>query len=43
MCIRDSIEALCGTDATEDFEGQHGGEERPEEQLAEFEIGELED
>ncbi|GAA1452771.1 cytochrome b5 domain-containing protein [Nesterenkonia lacusekhoensis] len=39
----DRIEALCGTDATEDFEGQHGGEEDPEDQLAEFEIGELED
>lgn len=39
----DRIEALCGTDATEDFEGQHGGEEGPEDQLAEFEIGELED
>ena len=39
----DRIEALCGTDATDDFEGQHSGEERPEEQLAEFEIGELED
>lgn len=39
----DRIEALCGTDATEDFEGQHGGEEAPEDQLAEFEIGELED
>lgn len=39
----DRIEALCGTDATEDFEGQHGGEEDPEGQLAEFEIGELED
>lgn len=37
------IEALCGTDATDDFEGQHSGEERPEEQLAEFEIGELQD
>lgn len=39
----DRIEALCGTDATDDFEGQHSGEERPEEQLSEFEIGELED
>lgn len=39
----DRIEALCGTDATDDFEGQHSGDERPEDQLTEFEIGELQD
>ncbi|MGJ9425956.1 cytochrome b5 domain-containing protein [Nesterenkonia halotolerans] len=36
------IEGLCGTDAAEAFEAQHGGDERPEGQLAEFEIGTLE-
>ncbi|MBO0596286.1 cytochrome b5 domain-containing protein [Nesterenkonia sp. E16_7] len=39
----DRIEGLCGTDATEAFEGQHGGSEGPEEQLTEFEIGTLQD
>ncbi|MCH8570824.1 hypothetical protein LSI54_05550 [Nesterenkonia sp. AY15] len=38
----DRIEGLCGTDAAEAFEAQHGGAERPEGQLAEFEIGTLE-
>lgn len=37
------IEGLCGTDAAEAFEGQHGGSEGPEQQLAEFEIGTLEE
>lgn len=37
----DRIEGLCGTDAAEAFEAQHGGAERPEGQLAEFEIGTL--
>lgn len=36
------IEALCGTDATEAFEDQHGGQDAPEDQLSEFEIGSLE-
>lgn len=36
------IEQLCGTDATEDFGAQHGGDSAPESQLAELEIGELE-
>lgn len=35
------IEQLCGTDATEAFEDQHGGSEGPEGQLSEFEIGSL--
>lgn len=38
----DRIEQLCGTDATDAFEGQHGGDEGPQQQLSEFEIGELE-
>ncbi|NDK30994.1 cytochrome b5 domain-containing protein [Nesterenkonia haasae] len=37
------IEQLCGTDASEAFEAQHGGQDRPEEQLTEFEIGTLAD
>lgn len=36
------IKQLCGTDATEDFGAQHGGDSAPESQLAELEIGELE-
>ena len=36
------IERLCGTDATEAFEDQHGGSDGPEAQLSEFEIGSLE-
>lgn len=39
----DRIEQLCGTDGTEMFSGQHSGESQPEEQLSEFEIGELTD
>lgn len=38
----DRIEGLCGTDAADAFDAQHGGDERPETQLAEFEIGTLE-
>lgn len=37
----DAIESLCGTDGTEAFTGQHGGNERVAEQLSEFRIGEL--
>ncbi|MDO5492398.1 MAG: cytochrome b5-like heme/steroid binding domain-containing protein [Nesterenkonia sp.] len=36
-----AIEGLCGTDATEDFRQQHGGQSRPEDQLAQFELGPL--
>lgn len=39
----DRIEGLCGTDAADDFAAQHGGQDGPEGQLAEFEIGTLED
>lgn len=35
------IEQICGTDATDAFQGQHSGDEGPQNQLAEFEIGEL--
>lgn len=37
------IEQLCGTDATGDFTRQHSGQERPEQQLAEFAIGYVEE
>jgi cytochrome b involved in lipid metabolism len=37
------IEQLCGTDASAAFDAQHGGQENPEEQLSEFEIGVLSD
>lgn len=37
------IEQLCGTDATDAFDAQHGGQDGPEGQLSEFEIGALED
>ncbi|MBO0596306.1 cytochrome b5 domain-containing protein [Nesterenkonia sp. E16_7] len=39
----DRIEGLCGTDAAAAFEGQHGDQDGPEGQLAEFEIGTLAD
>lgn len=39
----DRIEALCGTDGTAQFEGQHGGQGGPESQLEEYRIGELAD
>lgn len=35
------IEGLCGTDGTDQFQGQHGGSSGPEGQLAEFAIGQL--
>ncbi|MDR8018223.1 cytochrome b5-like heme/steroid binding domain-containing protein [Nesterenkonia aerolata] len=37
-----AIEGLCGTDGTEAFEQQHGGDAQPEERLADFELGPLE-
>ncbi|GFZ97327.1 cytochrome b5 domain-containing protein [Nesterenkonia alkaliphila] len=37
------ITQLCGTDATQQFANQHRGQERPTEQLSEFEIGILQD
>lgn len=37
----DKIIAICGTDATETFSAQHGGKEKPENQLMTFEIGVL--
>ncbi len=37
------IEQICGTEASDAFFGQHHGQERPREQLAEFEIGTLGD
>jgi len=37
------VEGLCGTDAAAAFESQRDGQEVPEDQLAEFEIGSLED
>lgn len=37
------IEGLCGTDATEQFTEQHGGDDHPESHLADFEIGSLAD
>lgn len=37
----DRIEQLCGTDATELFTQQHGGDPRPEGELENFEIGTL--
>ena len=35
------IRALCGTDATSAFTAQHGGQARPEKELATFQIGTL--
>ncbi len=37
----DHIEAICGTDATQAFEQQHAGQQRPASQLAQFRIGTL--
>ncbi len=37
----DNILAICGTDATQAFDSQHGGQRRPAEELAKFEIGVL--
>lgn len=39
----EAIEGLCGTDGTEDFLEQHEGSDDPEEALAGFELGPLED
>ncbi len=36
-----AILKLCGTDATQPFEDQHGGQPRPEEELASQKIGTL--
>ncbi len=36
-----SIVSMCGIDATSDFVGQHGGQGRPESELASFKIGVL--
>lgn len=36
-----AILSMCGKDATASFEGQHGGQRRPEEELASFNIGTL--
>lgn len=38
---KSSILRMCGTDATASFEGQHGGDARPEQALASFLIGPL--
>ena len=35
----DRIEMLCGTDATDQFMRQHGGNELPQSRVTEFEIG----
>lgn len=37
----DKILSICGTDGTAAFEGQHGGQRRPERELAGFKIGTL--
>ncbi len=36
-----AIKGLCGTDGSATFNGQHGGQPRPERELAGFIIGEL--
>lgn len=36
-----AILSMCGTDATDAFESQHGGQRRPEAELASFKIGVL--
>ncbi|MBI5126588.1 MAG: cytochrome b5 domain-containing protein [Candidatus Taylorbacteria bacterium] len=36
---QEAILGMCGKDATAAFEGQHGGESRPEKELAKFKIG----
>jgi cytochrome b involved in lipid metabolism len=35
----EAILSMCGRDATTDFENQHGGQRRPENELQGFEIG----
>ena len=37
----DHIAAICGTDATQAFEQQHSGQQRPASQLTQFRIGTL--
>lgn len=37
----DKILSLCGNDGTAAFTGQHGGQRRPEQELASFKIGTL--
>ena len=37
----EAIEKLCGTDATESFSKKHGNQEKPQQTLANFLIGEL--
>ena len=37
----DKILALCGKDGTQAFEDKHGGQEKPEKTLEQFEIGKL--
>lgn len=37
----DKITALCGTDATDAFAGQHGSQPEPNAELAQFVIGQL--
>lgn len=39
---KSEILAICGTDGTSAFEGQHGGESKPERILATYYIGDLE-
>ena len=39
----DKIEPLCGTDATQKFRTQHDSQQRPNNQLANFRIGDLTD
>ena len=36
-----AILSMCGKDSTSAFEGQHGGQRRPESELASFKIGTL--
>ena len=36
---RDAILSLCGTDGSAAFNGQHGGQARPAQELATFNIG----
>jgi cytochrome b involved in lipid metabolism len=38
---RDAILSLCGKDGSAAFNGQHGGQARPEQELATFKIGVL--
>jgi len=39
----DKIEPLCGTDATQKFRTQHDSQEKPNNQLASFRVGDLTD